>query len=176
MNLFRYPAILTTLAVLGVAACSAAQAAPPPIEVVPLSGPRASFTDDVNIQIRTKLDGKDTQVIQAADPSLVVTARITVQPGAKFPWHTHPGPVIVTVAQGELTYVRADDCVHRRYATGTVFVDPGGGTVHTAFNSAPADEVTVLYATFFNAPAEGPLTNPVDPPANCTVAVGTHAH
>ena len=50
-------------------------------------------------------------------------ARITVQPGAQFPWHTHPGLVIVNVSQGELTYIMAHDYA-RDYPTGTAFVDP----------------------------------------------------
>jgi hypothetical protein len=104
-----------------------------------------------------------------------VTAKITVLPGAQFPWHTHPGPVFVTVAEGELTYVSADDCVERPYPAGTVFVDPGHGHVHTAFNSAGGGTVTVTYATFFEVPASGPLTLPADAPTDCTVAAGAHA-
>jgi hypothetical protein len=80
---------------------------------------------------------------------------ILVQPGAQFPWHQHAGPVIVTVAAGELVYVEADDCVHRSYPAGTVFVDPGNST-HSAFN--PTSGVTRLIATFFDVAATGPLT------------------
>ncbi len=59
---------------------------------------------------------------------------------------------------------------------GTAFVDPGRGNVHTASN--PSDEVTVLLATFFEVPAEGPLTitEGVVPPDDCNVEVGSHAH
>jgi quercetin dioxygenase-like cupin family protein len=176
MNRLKYGALLCGLAVFGVAGCSRAAAATTPIVVETLS-PRAAFTDDVQMQLRIKLDGQQTQVINLSDPSRVVTARITMQPGAIFPWHTHAGPVIVTVTQGELTYVRGDDCVPRMYPAGTVFVDPGQGTVHTAFNSAGPDVVTVLHATFFDAPdAPGPLTIPADPPADCDIAAGAHTH
>jgi len=155
------------------AAPSGAQEPPPPIAVEILT-PRAAFTDDVQLQVRNKLDGQASRVMNLSDPSRVVTARITAQPGARFPWHTHPGPVMVTVADGELTYVQATDCVPREYAAGTIFVDPGQGNVHTAFNSS--GRVTVLYATFYDVPAAGPLTIPVDGPADCDVAVGAHAH
>lgn len=90
------------------------------------------------------------------DLSRTVVARITVQPGAQFPWHTHPGPAIVNIARGELVYVPASDCVARPYQAGTAFVDPGHGHVHTAFNRTGG--VTVFYATFFEVPAQGPLT------------------
>ena len=56
---------------------------------------------------------------------------------------------------GELVYVEADDCVHRSYPTGTVFMDPGNST-HSAFN--PTSGVTRLIATFFDVAPTGPLT------------------
>lgn len=142
-----------------------AQTAPPPIAVEVLTQ-RAVFTDDVELQIRNKLDGHATGVSNSHDPSRTVVAKITVQPGAQFPWHTHPGPVLVNVAQGELTYVMAHDCVDRLYSAGTAFVDPGRGMVHTAINRTGG--VTVLVATFFEVPPTGPLTIPVEAPANCT--------
>jgi hypothetical protein len=69
--------------------------------------------------------------------------------------------VVVNVVSGELTYVAADDCMERAYPAGTAFVDPGQGHVHTAFNDTSG--VTVLVATFFSAPAEGPLLIPASP-------------
>jgi quercetin dioxygenase-like cupin family protein len=170
-------------AVIGVAGLTAAYVAvpssadepPPPIGVEPLSQ-RSVFTDEVSAQLRLKLDGMGTNVLNMRDPSRVVTAKITVQPGAAFPWHTHPGPVIANVTQGELIYVYAEDCVERSYPAGTLFVDPGRGNVHTAFN--PTNEVTVVIATFFEAPAEGPLTitEGVAEPENCEIEGGAHNH
>jgi len=144
-----------------------AQAPPPPIQVEPLT-PRSLFTDDVRGQFRIKLEGHGTNVVNMHDPSRSVVARITVQPGAQFPWHTHHGPVIVNIAQGELVYVEASDCIERPYPAGTAFVDPGYD-VHTAFNRTGG--VTVLYATFFEVPAKGPLTitEGVEAPADCQV-------
>jgi quercetin dioxygenase-like cupin family protein len=153
----------------------AEEATPPPIAAELLT-PRSSFTDDVRLQVQLKLDGRSADVVNVKDPSKTVVARITVQPGAQFPWHTHRGPVLVNVAAGSLTYVNADDCVERDYASGSAFVDPGRGNVHTAFNAS--NEVTVLYATFLEAPASGSptITAGVTEPADCDVQVGTHAH
>ena len=143
-----------------------AEESPPPIAVEVLSS-RAVFTDDVDLQIRNKLDGHTTSVSNSTEPSRTVVARLTVQPGAQFPWHTHPGPVIVNVSQGELTYIMAHDCQPRDYPTGTAFVDPGRGMVHTAVNNT--DAVTVIVATFFEVSETGPLTIPVEAPADCTL-------
>ncbi|HUC33473.1 MAG TPA: cupin domain-containing protein [Ilumatobacteraceae bacterium] len=162
-----------SVAVAGVVAAGAvaagtlhAQDPPPPPIAVEVLTQRAVFTDDVELQIRNKLDGHATDISNSQNPSRTVVAKITVQPGAQFPWHTHPGPVIVNVAQGELTYIMAHDCVDRPYGAGTAFVDPGRGMVHTAVNRTGA--VVVLYATFFEVPQSGPLTIPVNAPADCT--------
>jgi hypothetical protein len=76
--------------------------------------------------------------------------------------------VIVNVVQGTLVYVGADDCVRRPYPVDTAFVDLGHGDVHSAFNPSSTD-VTVLVATFFEAPASGPLVIPAEAPAGCVL-------
>ena len=145
---------------------SAAQNGPPPPSVEFLS-PRSVFTDDVDVKIKSKRPGEDMVIANAKDPSRTVVARITVQPGAQFGWHTHPGPVVVNVAQGELVYVPAEDCSQRRYPAGTAFIDPGQGHVHNAFN--PGSVPTVLVATFFGAPASGPLLIGAAAPEGCQI-------
>ncbi|MFI7065122.1 cupin domain-containing protein [Kribbella sp. NPDC050124] len=139
---------------------SAAQEPPPPIASEFLT-PRSVFTDNVDLKVKFRLSGQSTKVVNVKDPSRTVVARFTVQPGARFPWHTHPGPVFVNMVSGELVYVDSDDCLERAYSAGTAFVDPGHGHVHTAFNRTGT--VTVFVATFFEAPATGPLLIPADP-------------
>ncbi|TDD70661.1 cupin domain-containing protein [Jiangella aurantiaca] len=169
-----YVAFLTARAGQKAGGHGGAHEVQPSIDVVMLT-PRSEFTDDVTGQFKVKLDGTATNVLKMPDPSRTAAAQITVQPGARFPWHTHPGPVIVNVIEGELTYVQGTDCVERPYPSGTAFVDPGNGTVHTAFNSA-SEGVTVVVATFFDVPAEGPLTitEGVAAPADCEVEAGAH--
>lgn len=161
---------LGLVAVMGLP--SVAQEPPPPIQVEQLT-PRSTFTDQVHVKFRLKpADGGRTDVVQTGDPSRTVVARFTVQPGAMFPWHTHAGPVLVNVSQGTLVYVSSEDCVEQPFTAGTAFVDPGQGHVHTAFN--PTDGVTILVATFLDAPASGPLsiTEGVTPPEGCVVGGG----
>jgi quercetin dioxygenase-like cupin family protein len=138
--------IAVLLMTAGLLQPSAAQEAPPPIGVEILT-PRSTFTDDVDLKVKVKLSGQSTKVVNVEDPSRTVVARFTVQPGARFPWHTHPGPVVVNVVSGELVLVDSTDCLERVYPAGTAFVDLGHGHVHTAFNRSSG--VTVLVATFF---------------------------
>lgn len=152
-----------------------------PIVAEPLSL-RHAFTDDVAVQVRLKPDGRPTQVINLRDASNIAVVRFTVQPGVRFPWHSHPGLVMVSVTQGELVFVYANDCVQRPYPTGTAFVDPGFGNVHYAFN--PTAGETIVVATFLGVPpAPAPLTNAVDAQtsaeldAKCQVAAAmAHSH
>ncbi len=134
-----------TAAVVAGAGDAQAVQDPQPIAVEVLSR-HAAFPDDVSVQVKRKVSGQGADVLNLKDAGHVVTARLVVQPDAAFPWHTHPGPVIVTVTQGDLVYQQASDCVERVYGTQEAFVDPGP-KVHTAWN--PGEEETVLVATFF---------------------------
>jgi quercetin dioxygenase-like cupin family protein len=160
-SLLVLTAVLLTVGVLGIGMLPlAAQVAPPPIATEFLT-PRSVFPD--NVDMKVKLIGEDgTEVVKVLDPSRTVTARFTIQPGARFPWHSHAGPVVVNVSEGTLVFVETD-CSERSYPMGTAFVDPGHGHVHSAYN--PTGGVTVIVATFFEAPAEGSLLIPADTPA-----------
>ena len=143
---------------------SGADEGPDPITAEPLTE-RHTFTDDVAVQVRDKPDGRSTEVINLRDASHIAVVEITIQPGAAFPWHTHPGPVLAAVAEGDedgaFVYVYADDCVERPYEVGEAFVDPGGDNVHMAYNPSDTEE-TVVVATFLGVPGDGGLTLPVD--------------
>jgi len=140
-----------------------AQEPPPPILGEPLTG-RAVFVDDIGLKIKIGHDGSGTTVVNTSDPSHTVVVRYTVQPGAQFPWHSHAGAVVVNVVSGALTYIAAEDCAETTYDAGQAFVDAGHGHVHSAIN--PTGSPTVLIATFFEAPASGPLLIPAEP-ADC---------
>ncbi len=143
-----------------------------PITIEPLT-PRSTFTDGVAMSFDVSLDGAAAHQVDVDDPSRTVLVKVTAQPGAVFPWHTHPGPVLVNIAQGELVYIQASDCVPRHYPAGTVFVDPGRGHIHSAYNSSEGE--TIFYATFLEAPEEGPvtITEGIETPTDCDVATAT---
>ncbi|HET9672266.1 MAG TPA: cupin domain-containing protein [Actinomycetota bacterium] len=156
-----WTAALLTVGAIGLGTLPlAAQEPPPPIATEVLS-PRSVFPDDITMKIKIDTGGK-TEVVKVVDPSRTVTARFTIQPGARFPWHSHAGPVFVNVTAGTLVFVETD-CAERTYPTGTAFVDAGHGHVHSAYN--PTGGETVIVATFFQSPAEGPLVIPANTPS-----------
>ena len=145
----------------GDAGASISAAALAPISPEPLTQ-RHEFTDEVSVQVRLKPAGRSQAVINIHDASRMAVVRFTIQPGVRFPWHSHPGLVMVAVTQGTLVFVYGDDCVERSYPTGTAFVDPGFGNVHYAYN--PTDSELVIVATFLGVPpAPAGLTDPVSP-------------
>ena len=159
-SVFVWSAALLTVGALSIGILPLAAQEPPPPIATEILTPRSVFPDDVRMKVRI-----DDTVVKVVDPSRIVTGRFTIQPGAQFPWHTHAGPVFVNVTEGALTYVESD-CGERAYPAGTAFVDAGHGHVHSAYNGTGG--VTVIVATFFEAPAEGSLLIPADPPACAT--------
>jgi quercetin dioxygenase-like cupin family protein len=116
---------------------------------------RGSFLDAIDATFRIKED-RATQVVHVDDPTQMVMAKITFAVGAALPWHTHPGPALVTVTAGELTLVDGEDCSVRKYPAGSSFMDAGQGHVHTALNTTAV--ATELYVTYLDVPVgQSPL-------------------
>ena len=152
--------MLAAVSAVNVVPSSAVDPPPAPIAAEQLTE-RSAFTDLIDMKIKLKSHEGGTSVVNVDDPSRTVVVRYTVQPGARFPWHSHYGPVIVNISSGSLTYVAAGTCEEETYGKGEAFVDAGHGHVHSAYN--PGTEPTVFIATFFEAPEAGPLLIPADP-------------
>jgi len=124
---------------------------------------RGSFRDAIDATFRIK-EEKATTVVHVNDPTQMVMARITIAAGGALPWHTHPGPALVTVVAGELTLVDGDDCRVRRYGAGASFMDPGQGHVHVGLNAGGIE--TAVYVTYLDVPVgQSPLV--VAPAPGC---------
>ena len=79
----------------------------------------------------------------------LVTQELVFAPGGHTGWHSHPGPVLVTVKEGSLRLIYADEtsCQGTVYEAGDSFVDRGDERVHIA-RASPFDGM-VLWATYF---------------------------
>ncbi len=107
-------------------------------------------TDDWMSQLRTKGD------------STVAVVENRLAAGATFGWHSHPGPSVIVVKAGEVTFYRADDptCTPARYGAGQALVDPGN-IVHVGRNEGSVEAVVIV--TRFLPAGAGPRN---DEPAN----------
>jgi len=84
-------------------------------------------------------------------------------PRASTGWHTHPGPVFITVTLGEVTFYEVDDptCSPKVVREGQGYVDTGHGHIGRNETDNPAKDVVVAIAPvglpFRNElPAPGP--------------------
>lgn len=129
---------------------------------------RAGFADHVDLLFRIRdHHGLATSVLQLRDAQDTVMQQITFSPGGHTGWHSHPGPALVLVAQGELRLYSADDptCVGRTYSAGQAFIDPGQGHVH--IGRASPSQNTVLWVTYFDVPPGSPVRIDVPDPGTC---------
>ena len=120
-----------------------------------------SFTD--------ALDGARARRIWRERCTDLVRTQIRAAPGD---WHSHPGPVVVLIASGRMSFYDGEDptCTARTYSTGQAFVDSGQGHVHIARNegSVPLE----LFVTYFDVtpgvPPPGAFRIDAPDPGNCS--------
>ena len=110
---------------------------------------RGTNAEDLNIHSDAGIK------LKSRNPLDFVTQQITIAPGGTTGWHSHPGPVLVTVKAGALKLVYASDpnCSGQTYTAGQSFVDRGDENVHTALSvgAVPVE----LWATYLVPGAPG---------------------
>ncbi len=100
----------------------------------------------------------------------LATQQVVIGGGGSTGWHSHPGPVLVTVKSGSLRLIYADDttCEGTVYGAGDSFIDRGDEVTHIARNESLTQSVE-LWATYLvpGAPGTG-FRNDVSPaPSDC---------
>src|SRR5687767_11856566 len=116
---------------------------------------RADFADRTDIKFKVK--GGAQEVINVAAAQQTVMQQIVIGPGGHTGWHSHPGPVVVLVKTGTMSFYDGDDptCTERTYTVGEAFVDSGQGHVHIARNESTTENLE-LWATYFDVPPPPP--------------------
>lgn len=81
-------------------------------------------------------------------PADIVVRRHDYEPGSSTGWHTHPGPVFITVLTGTVTFYEYDDpsCTPTVVTAGHGYVDSGHGHIGLNETGEPATDVTVIFA------------------------------
>jgi quercetin dioxygenase-like cupin family protein len=147
-------ALVAVVASIGVvAATPGAGATPTDLSRGTLDAKVKIHTPDLKFSTRNDID--------------VVTQTITIVPGGHTGWHSHPGPVFVTIAAGAMSFYDGDDpsCSEITYGVGDSFIDRGSGHVHIARNEGNVD--LVLYATYL-VPVGAAVRTNADDPGNCS--------
>ncbi len=134
---------------------------------------RADFVDPTDLKFKVK--GGAQEVIHVAEAQQTVMQEIVIGPGGHTGWHSHPGPVVVLIKSGTMSFYDGDDptCTERTYSAGEAFIDSGQGHVHIARNEG-TDNLEI-WATYFDVPPPPALPAPQNnfrinapAPGNCS--------
>ena len=147
-------AVAATLAVTGSFTFLAATKSSPPAPDVTAKTLAASTTA-ADMDLSTK------------GPSDVEMFTLTVRPGGGSHWHSHRGPVLVSVTQGTLTVYRANgaSCTKHTYKPGQAALETPG-VVHITRNEA---KVPLLLHVVSILPKGSDPGTPERRPADCPV-------
>ena len=145
---------------------AAMSAASPPSGVTPTLIARGTFPE---FKVKSARQGDvDFQAISRTAVDVVVR-RHAYAPGGFTGWHSHPGPVLITVTKGELTFYENEGGTCKRLVlkAGETFqpgyVDSGRGHFVRNESGQDAEDVSVIMAPTEQRPFRGEL----DPPADC---------
>jgi quercetin dioxygenase-like cupin family protein len=159
--------VFAVIVAAALAALTSAVLATPGSGTAGVVAARAAFADLVDLKFSVRGDYRGRENIQVRNAGDTVMQQITFEPGGYSGWHSHPGPAVVLVESGQLTFYDGDDesCAGRTFSAGQALIDPGQGHVHFALNQgATSAEVWVTY--FDVPPGLGPRDD-APAPGNC---------
>lgn len=135
------------------------------VSAIVFAGP-AGFADRTDLRFRINR-GPGQEVITVNRSEDTVIQQVVIAPAGHTGWHSHPGPVVVLIKSGTLSFYDGEDptCTVRTYAAGEAFIDSGQGHVHIARNEG--SENLELWATYFDVPADGIFRIDAPDPGNC---------
>ena len=93
----------------------------------------------------------------------IAAQRIVIQPGGTLGWHSHPGPTVVTILRGTMSFYHAEHCTMEiEYGPGTSFSNMPD-EIHMARNEG--DVELVVYASYFVSAGTPPVALRIDQPS-----------
>lgn len=88
--------------------------------------------------------GKWGMMLKTLDNTDVDADKLTVQPNGFSGWHSHPGPVFVTVTQGSIIWYDGSDpaCPGQTYHTGASFIEDAN-RIHNVKSAGGAEFIAI---------------------------------
>ncbi|ARS91858.1 hypothetical protein B1756_13940 [Natrarchaeobaculum aegyptiacum] len=118
----------------------------------------APFPDDVTATLEASYHEVDEPiVVELDDASTTMFLEARWEPGGTGGWHTHPGPLILNIVEGELEVIFERDCVSRTYTAGESLLDDGD--VVNSFNPSETEEARAYVFALGIPDGEPPMEN-----------------
>jgi quercetin dioxygenase-like cupin family protein len=163
MTMFKKIAGTVAVGICAISLYYGAAFSTPPSGQTPI-GPELRGTFD---ELHVKHNGDAKVTVKSREDVDVVTTQATLAIGGYTGWHSHPGPVLVTVIQGTLTVYNAPKCRPRVYHAGEGFVEKSP-VVHVVRNEGT--EEAKFTATFIIPVAAARRTDEPQPTeGNCPI-------
>jgi hypothetical protein len=155
----RKLSLLAAMTLLALAVSVAVTMASPPSGVTPTVLARGTYDA---FKVKSSPNSPVDFKAKAKSPIDLVVRRHDYAVGSTTGWHTHPGPVFITVTVGQLTYYERDDptCTGHVVLAGHGFVDNGRGHIVRNESGQPAQDVSVIIA-----PVGGAFRGELDAPS-----------
>jgi quercetin dioxygenase-like cupin family protein len=133
--------VAVAAALLGVAALGGIVLATPASLVTSTTLATGSL-DPINLNVK---NGAWKAEIRTKGQTSLTVVENRVAPGGSFGWHSHPGPSLVIVKSGTLTFYLASDptCSPTVHSAGEAYVDEGTD-VHIARNEGTTEAVVIV--------------------------------
>ena len=150
-SVVRQGLLMAAMALVVLGGLVAVTNASPPAGVSRVEIGRGTYQD---FKVRTDPKSPIQLQAKAKTPVDFVVRRHEYAVGATTGWHSHPGPVFITVTKGELVYYLFDDpdCTPHKVGAGQGFVDDGRGHIVRNESSEPAEDVSVILAPVGGSP------------------------
>ncbi len=127
---------------------------------------RAGFVDPTDLKFKVK-GQQGEEVIHVPNAQETVFQQVVIAPGGYTGWHSHPGPVLVLIKSGQLSFYDGEDpnCTPRVYTAGQAFFDHGQGHVHIGRNEG--SENLEMWSAYLDVPPGEAFRIDVPAPGNC---------
>ena len=132
---------------------------PPVVTAETARGPLVDRPLDVNWHF-----GPEKKVkLQTQGAVEIAAQRVVIQPGGTLGWHSHPGPTLVTIQAGTMSFYHAEHCTREdRVYPGQSFSNLPD-EIHMARNEGSVD--LVIYASYFVPVGTPPVALRIEQPS-----------
>lgn len=118
---------------------------------------------DRPLDVNWKFGPENKVKLQTQGAVEIAAQRIVIAPGGTLGWHSHPGPTVVTILRGTMSFYHAEHCTMEiEYGPGQSFSNLPD-EIHMARNEGSVE--LVVYASYFVSAQTPPVALRINQPS-----------